>query len=44
MLEGLDHDGRARAVDALRSTMAAHETRDGVMFDSAVWVIGATRP
>jgi SAM-dependent methyltransferase len=43
MLQGLDDDARARAVDALRSTMAAHETGDGVIFDSAVWVIRATR-
>ena len=41
MLEGLDDDGRARALDALRSLMATHETADGVMFDSAVWVIRA---
>ena len=44
MLEGLDDDGRARALDALRSLMATHETTDGVIFDSAVWVVRATRP
>jgi SAM-dependent methyltransferase len=44
MLEGLDDDGRARAVDALRSTISLHETADGVIFDSAIWVIRATRP
>ena len=44
MLEGLDDAGRARAIDALRATMAAHETPDGVIFDSAVWIIRATRP
>lgn len=44
MLEGLDDDGRARALDALRSLMATHETPDGVIFDSAVWVVRATRP
>ena len=44
MLEGLDDNGRARALDALRSTIATHETADGVIFDSAVWVIRATRP
>jgi SAM-dependent methyltransferase len=44
MLEGLDDDRRARALDALRSTMVAHETGDGVTFDSAVWVIRATHP
>ena len=26
MLEGLDDGGRTQALDALRSTMAAHET------------------
>jgi SAM-dependent methyltransferase len=43
MLEGLDDNERARARDALRSVMVAHETPDGVIFDSAVWVIRATR-
>jgi SAM-dependent methyltransferase len=44
MLEGLDEAGRRRAVDALHSTMATHETSDGVLFDSAVWIIRAIRP
>lgn len=44
MLEGLDDAGRARAVDALHATMAAHETPDGVLFGSAAWTIHATRP
>jgi SAM-dependent methyltransferase len=43
MLEGLDDTGRAHAVDALRTTMAAHETSDGVVFGSAAWTIRATR-
>jgi SAM-dependent methyltransferase len=43
MLEDLDDDERARAVDALHATMAAHETADGVNFDSAIWLIRATR-
>jgi SAM-dependent methyltransferase len=43
MLEGLDGAGRARAIDALHATMTAHETPDGVLFDSAAWVIAATR-
>jgi SAM-dependent methyltransferase len=43
MLEGLDDAGRGRAVDALRATMAAHETSDGVVFGSAAWTIRATR-
>lgn len=44
MLEGLDDAGRTRAVDALHATMVAHATPDGVLFDSAAWVIEATRP
>ncbi len=44
MLEGLDDGGVARATDALHATMAAHETPDGVLFDSAVWITEATRP
>ncbi len=44
MLEGLDDAHRARAVDALHATMAAHETPDGVLFESAAWTIQATRP
>ena len=44
MLEGLDDAGRARAIDALHATMAAHETPDGVLFESAAWTIQATRP
>jgi hypothetical protein len=44
MLEGLDDSGRARAVDALHATMAAHETPDGVLFDSGVWITNASRP
>lgn len=44
MLEGLDDAGRSRAVDALHATMAAHQTPDGVLFESAAWTIHATRP
>ena len=45
MLEGLDDNGRGHGdIDALRSTIATHGTADGVIFDSAVWVIRATRP
>ncbi|MGH3368401.1 MAG: SAM-dependent methyltransferase, partial [Nocardioidaceae bacterium] len=43
MLEGLDDAGRARAVDGLRATMAAHETSGGVVFGSAAWTITAAR-
>lgn len=43
MLEGLDETGRRRALDALHTTMAAHETRRGVEFGSAMWLITARR-
>jgi SAM-dependent methyltransferase len=42
MLEGLDDAGRARALDALRSTVAAHETDQGVIYESAAWITRAT--
>ena len=41
MLNGLDPDARERAIDALRATIAAHETTQGVMFGSAGWIIRA---
>jgi SAM-dependent methyltransferase len=44
MLDGLDDDGRAAAQDALRATIAAHATPDGVVYDSAAWIIRASRP
>jgi SAM-dependent methyltransferase len=42
-LEGLDDAGRNGAVDALRATIAAHETDAGVVYESAAWIISATR-
>jgi hypothetical protein len=44
MLDGLDEDRRAGALDALRTTIAAHETPQGVVYESAAWIITATRP
>ncbi|WP_437184464.1 class I SAM-dependent methyltransferase [Streptomyces xanthophaeus] len=44
MLDGLDAEGRSRAVDDLRTTLTAHETGDGVLYASATWIIRATRP
>jgi hypothetical protein len=43
MLEDLDDAGRKRALDALRSTMAAHETDGSVVYDSAARLIIARR-
>ena len=42
MLEGLDDDGRERAVQDLRATIAAHSGADGVVFGSSTWTIRAT--
>lgn len=44
MLDGLDENSRSRALDALLATIADHETPDGVLYESAAWVISATRP
>jgi len=43
LLQDLDADGRARALDALRATMAEHDTGHGVLFGSGVWLITARR-
>jgi hypothetical protein len=43
LLEGLDESGRNRALDALRATLAAHDTGHGVNYDSAAWIITAHR-
>jgi SAM-dependent methyltransferase len=44
MLEGRDDGDRARALEDLRATIAAHDTSEGVVYESAAWVIRATRP
>src|SRR5439155_719310 len=43
MLEGLHEPGRARALDNLRATLAAHHGADGVQYGSAAWIITARR-
>jgi len=43
MLEGLDDESRAAAADALRETIVAHETPDGVLYGSATWMTVGTR-
>jgi SAM-dependent methyltransferase len=43
MLQGLDDAARARALDELHGTTTAHETPDGVIYDSAAWIISARR-
>lgn len=44
MLDGLDGTLRARALENLRSTTAAHESPGGVLYGSAAWIIRAKRP
>ena len=44
MLQGLDDDGRTRALDNLRRTLTAHDTGHGVLYDSATWTTSARRP
>ena len=44
MMQGLDDAGRAKAIGDLRASLAAHETADGVLYDSATWIITARRP
>jgi SAM-dependent methyltransferase len=43
LLEGLHGASRARALDALRATVTAHETDEGVVYASAAWIITARR-
>jgi len=43
MLQGLDDAGRARGLDALRASVSSHESDQGVLYDSAAWIITATR-
>jgi SAM-dependent methyltransferase len=43
MLRDLDDDARTRALAALRATIVAHDTGDGVLYPSATWIIGAVR-
>jgi SAM-dependent methyltransferase len=43
MLVDLDEAARTRALDALRATLVAHQRADGVVFDSAAWLVTAQR-
>jgi SAM-dependent methyltransferase len=43
LLTGLDAPTTASALERLRATLAAHDTGDGVSFDSRAWVITARR-
>lgn len=44
MTSDLDDAQRGRALDALRATMADHDTGDGVYFGSGAWLISGRRP
>ena len=44
LTHGLDDTDRARALDALRETVAAHDTDDGVLLGTSAWLITARRP
>lgn len=43
LLEGLDETARAGALKALRATIEAHETPEGVLYPSATWIVTARR-
>jgi SAM-dependent methyltransferase len=43
MVNGLDADTRAHALDVLRASIADHQTDRGVLYDSAAWLIEARR-
>lgn len=43
MIDDLDADTKARALDGLRASMADHQTDRGVLYDSAAWLIQARR-
>lgn len=43
LLRDVDDATRARALDALRATLAAHETPQGVLYPSATWMVTARR-
>jgi SAM-dependent methyltransferase len=43
MLQDLDAAGRQRGLDGLRASVSSHEGDQGVLYDSAAWIITATR-
>ena len=43
MLEGQQPGRRTASLEALRETLAAHETDDGIRFESAAWLVTARR-
>lgn len=43
MLDGVAGAAREHALDNLRTTLSAHDTGSGVLFESAAWLVTATR-
>jgi hypothetical protein len=43
-LKRLDPVGASRALGRLREALSAHQSDDGVWFDSRAWIITARRP
>jgi hypothetical protein len=43
MLHGRDDSAKRIALDALRTTLAAHERAEGVLFESGTWLTSARR-
>ena len=43
LLARLDSAAAQRALARLRATLAAHQTGDGVLFDSRAWIVTARR-
>jgi SAM-dependent methyltransferase len=43
LLEDLDDAGRQAALDRLRATVEAHATAEGIVFESAAWLVTAQR-
>jgi SAM-dependent methyltransferase len=44
MLDGADEATRHRAFDGLRATFRAHDTANGVLYQSGAWIITALKP
>ncbi len=42
-LDRMDAVAAQRALARLRETLAAHETGEGVLFDSRAWIVSARR-
>ncbi len=44
LIQDLDDAGKAKALDALRRVLVAHDTGHGVLLDTSSWLITARRP